>query len=294
MSAPKGTVWRISIRVPDTATDAFETAFQRFAGAVSSQARVDDPDWMVEGYADAEPDRKSVETAVAALARDLELPPPKVRFDLEPTVDWLTQNLQSFPPVIWGRYWIAGTHLEDRCPPGKVPLRIDAGTAFGSGEHPTTGGCLTMIDGLAKRRRHINNVLDLGCGSGILGIAASKTWGAAVTASDIDPESVRVTRRHAAINGVGHAVKAVASAGYGNAVIGRAAPFDLIIANILARPLAQLAHDLGRHLAPDGVAIISGLLTRDGPWMASSHRHAGLHIAKRIEIDGWLTLMLCR
>lgn len=291
---PRGTVWHIRLRTTESATEAFELVLGRFAGAVSSQARVDDDDWTVEGYADVEPDRHSITTATAALAGDLGIEPPTVRFDLEPTVDWLTHNLEAFPPVSWGRFWVAGTHVAEPPPPGAVPLRIDAGTAFGSGEHPTTGGCLTMIAQHAKARPGIRRVLDLGCGSGILAIAAAKTWRCDVLAADIDPESVRVTRRHADLNGLGHRVDTVIADGYHRAALHRRGPFDLIVANILARPLARLSAGLAANLAPHGSAIVSGLLVRDGPWMAACHRWSGLHVVNRIEIDGWLTLKLQR
>ncbi len=289
---PRGNVWRLSLVVAEAFTEPFELLLGRFSGAVSSRADAAAERWTVEGYADTEPERPAVEAAVAALAGEMGIGPPAVRIDLEPAVDWLTQNRQAFPPVRWGRYWIAGTHVAEPPPPGTTPVRIDAGTAFGSGEHPTTGGCLTLIDRLAKRRRTVRTVLDLGSGSGILGIAASRTWTANVTAADIDPESVRVTRRHAAINGVARRIDAVVAESYRRASIRRSAPYDLIVANILARPLSRLSAGLGRNLAPGGVAIISGLLTRDGPWMIACHRRAGLHVADRIEIDGWLSLML--
>jgi len=292
--APRGTVWRISFVVPGALTEPFELMLGRFAAAISSHADATAEQWTVEGFSDAEPDRQAVETAVAATARDLDIEAPGIRFDLEPTIDWLTQNLESFPPVAWGRYWIAGSHLADAPPPGKIPLRIDAGTAFGSGEHPTTGGCLTMFDRLAKRMPPPRRILDLGCGSGILAIAAAKTWTADITAADIDPESVRVSRRHALLNGLGPRIRPVVADSYRRAAIAHEAPYDLIVANILARPLARLSRGLARSLAPDGMAVISGLLSRDGNWMAECHRRQGLRIADRIEIDGWLTLVLRR
>lgn len=294
LPTPKGTIWRITFRVPEAVTETAEIVLSRFAGAISSSAAVNDADWMVEGFSEVEPDRQSIETAVAALAADIGIETPTVRFDLEPTIDWLTHNLEAFPPVLWARFWIAGTHVTDPMPHGMTPLRIDAGTAFGSGEHPTTGGCLTLIDRLAKRRRTVRRVLDMGCGSGILGIAAAKTWQSSIIASDLDPESVRVTQRHAAVNQVSDVVDTCVSDGYKAAAIRRAGPFDLIIANILARPLARLSKDLSAHLRPDGHAIISGLLSRDGPWMKACHRYHGLHVVDQVEINGWLTIMLRR
>ena len=289
-----GTIWRISLRLPDNATDAFEELLGRLAGAASSRAGAGDETWIVEGLSNTEPDRLSIETAIRGLAEACDLPPPFVRFDSEPVVDWLAQNLQAFPPVRWGRFWIAGTHVRQHGPPASLPLRIDASTAFGSGEHPTTGGCLTMIERLSRRRSDIHNVLDLGCGSGILAIAVARTWNASVTVADIDPESVRVARHHIALNGLSARIKACVADGYHRRSVRQAAPYDLVIANILARPLARLSRGLATSLAQGGLAIISGVLACDGHWMTVCHRYSRLRVVDRIEIDGWLTLLLAR
>lgn len=286
-------LWRIACRVPLFAVDAYEEFLRSRAGAVAAHAGVDDADWVVEGFAGAEPDRDGIVREAARIAGFLGIDVPAPRIELQPVGDWVADNLAAFPPVSWGRYHVHGSHVTEPVPPGRIGLRLDAGTAFGSGEHPTTGGCLLALDGLARRRRFCCP-LDLGCGSGILSIAAAKTWRVPVLAADIDPEAVRVTTANARGNGVARLVRAVKADGFGHRAIAGRAPYDLILANILARPLSRLARPLARHLAPGGVAVISGIIERDGPWMIAVHRRVGLRLAARHAIDGWLTLVFRR
>jgi len=176
-------------------------------------------------------------------------------------------------------------------PGGVIPLQLDAGTAFGSGEHPTTAGCLLALDRLARKFR-FKHPLDVGCGSGILALAMAKTWRVPVLASDIDLESVLVARANAKQNRVSDLIRALESNGYKDRDIIRGRPYDLVTSNILARPLAKLALDLGRVTAPGSVAIISGVVQRDAAWMARAHRQIGFHLLAHTIIKGWSTLVL--
>ena len=254
---------------------------------------VKDAEWVLEGLSEVEPDREAVERGARALARDTGYEVPSFKYDLVPPINWVAENLASFPPIRWERYFIHGSHYDETLPGGLVPLKLDAGTAFGSGEHPTTGGCLLALDKLAKRHR-FRRPLDVGCGSGILSIAAAKTWGVPVLATDIDPESVSVTQSNAHINEVGDLVSSTVSDGYKNRRITRNGPYDLITSNILARPLARMAKNLGQHLAPGGFAVISGVVERDAQWMVTAHRLAGLHLVEHTILTGWSTLVFHR
>ncbi|MGH6979877.1 MAG: 50S ribosomal protein L11 methyltransferase, partial [Stellaceae bacterium] len=162
-------------------------------------------------------------------------------------------------------------------------------TAFGTGEHATTRGCLLATDHVKRPPRRI---LDMGCGTGILAIAAAKLWHRDVLATDIDPESVRVTRVNAKVNGVANAVRAEISPGYRHREIARRAPFNLVLANILARPLMDMAPDLARVLAPGGMAVLSGLLARQEAAVLAAHRAQGLYLVTRIALEGWHTLVV--
>jgi ribosomal protein L11 methyltransferase len=178
-------------------------------------------------------------------------------------------------------------------PAGRYGLLIVAATAFGSGEHDTTRLCLEALQELARQRR-VRRPLDVGCGSGILSLAAALLWRVPVLGSDLDPESVRVARDNARLNRLRSLVTIVGGNGYGAPAIRRRAPFDLIVANILARPLCRLAPDLARHLEPGGVAILSGLLIEQEAQVAAAHRAQGLALVGRRRSRAWSALILRR
>jgi ribosomal protein L11 methyltransferase len=210
-----------------------------------------------------------------------------------PIRDWVGENQASFPALAVGRYVVHGSHHRDVVPAGRIGLLIDAATAFGTGEHATTRGCLMALDAIARQRRP-RRVLDMGTGTGILAIAAAKTWQRRVEARDIDAESVRVAARNAERNGAAALVTVRRSDGYRDRGLRRSGQFDLVLANILARPLSLMAVDLGRVLAPAGVVILSGLLARHEAQVLAAHRRQRLRLVRRIVVDGWHTLILAR
>ena len=205
--------------------------------------------------------------------------------------DWLARVRSDFPPLRIGRVFLHGSHYSPRNGEGPVRLLIDAGLAFGSGEHQTTRGCLL---GLQDLSRHVQapRILDMGCGSGILSLAAARLWRGRVVSVDIDPEAVRVTRANARLNGVSPHIVAGAGNGYGAPVMARQGDFDLIVSNILAKPLRRMAPDLARRLKPGGHAVLSGLLRRQGAAVIAAHRAQGLHLVKRYPIGDWQTLVM--
>ncbi len=291
-------LWRVETKVPADARLAVEEALEAGCVAVASFEVEESRCWSVEGFTDAEPDRVGFEKDVARAFRACGYDEtPHLKFDLVPQRDWLAENLNAFPPVQIGRYFIHGSQYETPPPAGSRPICLDPGTAFGSGEHASTAGCLEVLDGLAKKYR-FQRPLDMGCGSGILAIAMAKTWRRPVVASDIDPESARVTRFNAVRNGVARLVRPVCGPGYRSPLVAGGGPYDLIVANILARPLIAMAGDLARHLraAGDGggVAVLSGLVARDGNWVAAAQRAHGLTLRRRLVRQGWMTLVLSR
>ena len=203
--------------------------------------------------------------------------------------DWVSKVQESFKPVRAGRFYVYGSHIQTPPPRGTIPILMNAGAAFGTGEHETTSGCLMALDELSKRHR-FSYPLDMGCGSAILAIGAAKLWRVPVVGVDIDKVSVDVARDNIRLNKVGHLVQAYCGNGYqAKEVQGM---YDLIIANILARPLMSMAKSLRRHLTDDGMVVLSGLLTRQEPMVLWAHRVQGLKLVKRIHVGEWSTLIL--
>ncbi len=292
-------LWRIEQRVGQAARDAVVSLFEASCAAVTMfEDPEDSGEWRIEGFTGAEPDRDGLASVIARACRDCGTAPlSRLRCELVPTRDWVAENQMAFPPVRVGRFFIHGSHEVVPPPPASIPIRLDPGTAFGSGEHASTAGCLTMLALLAKRHR-FQRPLDMGCGSGILAIAMAKLFRVPVLASDLDDEAVRVTALNARRNGVGNVISAGTAPGYRSPRVAGGAPYDLIVANILARPLIKMAGDLARHLpgANDGggIAILSGLLERDGRRVLAAHRAHGLKLLHWHLRDGWLTLVVAR
>lgn len=205
--------------------------------------------------------------------------------------DWVRESLAGLAPVSAGRFFLHGSHDRPRRRRGGVSLEIDAGTAFGTGHHGTTEGCLLALDGILKRRKP-RRILDVGCGTGVLAIAAARASGRTIVASDIDPEAVRVTALNARRNDVGPRLRALTAAGLNDIRIGWAAPYDLVFANILARPLAGLARGFSLILAPGGNLILSGITGDQQRWIAALYRNHGFTAVKTIRIGNWVTLVL--
>jgi ribosomal protein L11 methyltransferase len=174
-------------------------------------------------------------------------------------------------------------------PHGVIPMRIEAGLAFGTGHHETTALCLSVLSDIARRRTFVD-VLDVGCGTGLLAIGAAKLWKRPVLASDIDPVAIEVTRENARGNGVASLIRAVVADGLTNPVLAAGAPYDLILANILARPLTQLSAQIVAALAPEGMLILSGLLHEQEALVLSFYR--GLRFIGRRREGPWSALLL--
>lgn len=268
-------------------------AFEEPPGESGVREAGDGALWRIELLHDVEPKGTALAARLAPLTERLGL--GRIAFAIAPVAatDWLAHAREAFPAQPIGRFWVHGSHVTTAPPEGLVPLLLDAGLAFGSGEHATTQGCLLALDRLARRRR-FRRILDLGCGSGILAIAAAKLWPARVLAADNDPVAVEVAAHNALRNGVAHRVRCLASEGYGNPRIRTAAPFDLIVANILADPLCTLARATARHLAPGGIAVLSGLLDRQAARVIAAHRRHRFALRAQIDVGIWTTLVLRR
>ncbi len=269
--------------------DRWSAALDPFAIAIAAFEIVPGGDWRIEAYAIDAPDPDAVRAALVEAAKAAPVGLPPYHIQPLPPVDWLAENRKDFPSQSIGRFFIHGSHHDGRVPAGRIGMLVDAATAFGSGEHATTRGCLAALDRLAKRRR-VRRPLDLGCGSGILALGIAKAWRVPVRAADIDLESVRVARENAALNGVARWVRVARSDGYRAALVRGGRPYDVIVSNILAGPLCRFASALRRHLAPGGTAILSGLLVAQEAQVIAAHRRQGLVLARVTRRDGWSTL----
>lgn len=250
--------------------------------------------WTVTALYRAEPDAVALGTGLALVAAANGLPEPPLEIAALPPADWLAEAYAGFPARRIGRFYVHGSHMQ---PPkgGALPLMIDAATAFGSGEHATTEGCLLAIGDVVRSGRPVRRVLDMGTGSGILSIGLAKLVPTArVFAVDIDEESARVAALNARLNGVAGRVRAVQGNGYLSPLAARGPRFDVIIANILARPLIRMAPSLKHRLAPGGTAILSGLLRRQAASVLGAHEAMGLRLVARKPIGEWMTLILRR
>ncbi|MCP5432796.1 MAG: 50S ribosomal protein L11 methyltransferase [Alphaproteobacteria bacterium] len=233
-----------------------------------------------------EPDAAALE---AALARGLEAPPPALVLDLVPPRDWVLVSQDRLPAVRVGRVVLYGRHAARAFPPNLVALEIEAGEAFGTGHHETTRLCLAALQDRLRKSRP-RKILDLGCGTAVLALAAARLTSAAVTASDIDPVAIATARENCRKAGLGPRVRLLAAKGLAPAVAARG-PFDLVLANILARPLVAMMTGLSRALAPGAALILSGLLAEQERALAARARAAGLVRTHMMREGEWIALV---
>lgn len=249
------------------------------------------PAWRIEAYYEPMPDTVAL---TADLQAACDVPVPPLRIETVPRENWVKLSQQALPPVIAGRFTIHGSHDRDRVPQGPNSILIDAGEAFGTAHHATTQGCLAAID-RATRQRTFGNVLDLGCGSGVLAIAVARILPhARIAASDLDHQSVVVAKSNMRENGVGGRIEAVVAAGLEHPVLRARAPYDLLIANILAAPLIMLSKSLATAVVPGGTLILSGLLTPQAPQVTAAYLASGFRLVRHDRVIGWSTLTLVR
>ena len=267
--------------------DAMEDMMPEPTGVGVFEVEDDSGLWEAGGYFEDTPD----EVALALLAATFGAKPFVV--SEVPETDWVAHVKRELPPVEAGRFFVYGSHDADTLPDGRVGLLIDAAMAFGTGHHGTTLGCLKAYDRLLGDHR-FDDVADVGCGTAVLAMAASKTGSARVIASDIDPVAVDVAEANMAANGMAGAVTCVTAAGFDDPALGDAAPFDLIFANILKGPLIMLAPDLAKHTKPDGIAILSGLLTEQAHEIIGVYAQNGYNLMHHDMIGDWSTLTLRR
>jgi ribosomal protein L11 methyltransferase len=288
-----GPTYRASFAIGDehaakSVVDALTEIFFEGQAAIAAFERPDGR-WDVTVHFAEPPDQPLVRELVAnAAGADIA---EGIAFDTVEAKDWVKASLEDLVPVPAGRFVVHGQHDRERVAPNKLGIEIEAALAFGTGHHGTTRGCLLLLDHVLKAWRP-RRVLDLGTGTGVLAIAAAKALHQKVLASDIDPPSVQVAHENARLNGSGHLVQAIRATGFAAPQFVAAAPFDLVLANILANPLRQLASPMVRHLAPSAMVILSGLLTHQAPGVIAAYRARGLVPVRHLRIEGWSSLLL--
>ncbi|HEX3114329.1 MAG TPA: 50S ribosomal protein L11 methyltransferase [Bradyrhizobium sp.] len=271
-------------RVFDLLTESFfegQAAIAAFEGA--------DGRWEITVHFAEAPDQTSIRELVGVAAGGEVA--QAIAFDTVEAKDWVTATLEALVPVRAGRFIVHGRHDRAKVPPNKLGIEIEAALAFGTGHHGTTRGCLLLLDHVLKAYRP-RRVLDLGTGTGVLAISAAKALRINVLASDIDPLSVLTARDNARLNGTGDLVETIRASGFSAPEFARRGPFDLVLANILANPLRQMATPMARHLAPSALVILSGLLPHQARGVIAAYRARGLVLERQIQIEGWSSLLL--
>jgi ribosomal protein L11 methyltransferase len=248
------------------------------------------PAFVVEAYYDAEPALDVIAAALAGLAASLGTP----SLEAVPDENWVALSQRALPPIAAGRFFVHGSHDRQRFGASRHAVEIEAGEAFGTGHNATTALCLEAIDLLA-RRRHFRRVIDLGCGSGVLAIAAARAFpGGRVLAVDNDPLATAVARANARLNRVAACVRVLDAVGFGHAMVRHAQPFGLVLANILPGPLIELAPAMRRALRPGGIAVLSGLLDHQAREVRATYATAGFQLVYKRSRAGWTVLVLAR
>jgi len=270
--------------------DPAETAGAAFEEKASTESWAATP-WVVEVYFGHTPDEDNIrELASIVVGPELAA---EIVFDRVLQKDWVAASLEGLSAVRAGRFVVHGSHNRDAVKTNDIGLEIEAALAFGTGHHGTTRGCLLFLDDILKRRRP-QNVLDVGCGTGVLALAAARALRIKVASGDIDPEAVKATASNARNNGAGPWLNPVQARGASHPALWKPGAYDLIFANILAKPLRMLAPNLSKLAAPGADVVLSGMLVRDVPGVASAWSAQGFAIAQRRHIDGWATLLLRR
>lgn len=293
--------WKVTLPCTKAEAETLQADIAPLAGLdpppvlMTSEAEPDGEQWRLDAYFDAEPDAATVDLLQSLVPSSSAFAPLVERIEDQ---DWVTLSQQGLEPIRAGRFYVHTPAHRHSIPADAVPLEIDAGRAFGTGQHETTTGCLLALDQLKQKGANFGNIVDVGTGTGLLAFAALKLWPAAhIAASDIDPVSIEVTEENAGINRIslgrarGHVELAVAP-GLEHARLQARAPYDLVIANILAGPLIDLAPSLAGALQAGGRLVLAGLLDHQAEKVASAYRRQGMMASFRVTRGEWPTLVM--
>lgn len=289
---PDETTYNVSLSLPQAQAETLAAALTELLWPPAEAVGFfdnEDGTWRVEASFSERPDSKALGDFFAAHgAGDCEL-----SFGDVPPADWVSITQSNLHPLQAGRFLIHGSHDRACARANQWAIEINAGQAFGTAHHGSTLGCLQAIDALAKCER-VKSVLDIGTGTGILAIAAARAWPARIVASDIDPVAVAIAEQNIRLNRAATSIRTVVTAGLGHQVIRTAAPFDLVIANILARPLMHMANDIAQATRLGGMIILSGITCDQAEGVLATYGAAGFTRLRRFTNSEWVTLVLRR
>ncbi len=287
--------WHLKMVVEESSLPTYEAVLDEMASALLA-SQIENGEnkgkWLLEAIFEKRPNLEQLDIALDIVASTLGSEVPCYSIGALPDKNWLKDSLISFPPVTIENFYIYGSHIKDEPPVDKISLQIDAATAFGSGEHPTTEGCMKAINYLKTKAFNPNKVLDMGSGSGILSLAAAKVFNKKVYAVDIDEESIRVTKVNAEINNVDNLIQAKQGHGYRSVFARNNGPYDLILSNILAKPLIQMAPSAYKHVSQGGYVVLSGLLIRQEEWVLNAYKKQGFVVEKIYHIEEWSAIIV--
>lgn len=310
MTIKQPELWTIKIHCTPVQVEVIEEAFEDGALAVSTYDPPRSDKAQVDVLVDGKPALDDVLAKLAPLFPDCSfqtlapqgeplqtrLPPHTIGVEIVPVgnLDWLKKVAEDFPPLTVARWTVFGAAHREQGAKAQLPLQIDATSAFGTGEHPTTRGCLILLDQLLMLHPEAAswNMLDMGCGSGILAMAFSKACGGRAHGIDMDEQSVEIARANTRINGLSALNTYEIGLGYAPESVAQKAPYDLIMANIFADPLCEMAGDLRRHLRAGGYVILSGILTTQAADVIAAHQEQGLILDQNLILGEWSALAL--
>lgn len=305
-------LWKLSFETTSREADMYGQALEEHVLAVSwYEVNEAEDHWVLEATLDKNsgvfdsghnaPNLAYFQNLLNSAAQAQGLTAPHARIEALPETDWLEQTWKNFPPLQIGPFFVYGSHVKNEkgqvdIPQGLIGLEVNAATAFGSGDHETTSGCLDTLHDLFKEGYRYKKPLDMGCGSGILAMAIAKLWNIPVLAVDNDPESVRVTADNAKKNNCSDLINTLCNEGFDGNIVQQQGPFDLIVANILAAPLCMMASQMVENLTSredlSGRIILSGLLLRQREEVLDAYNRAGAILVDQKIIGDWVTLLL--
>ena len=241
--------------------------------------------WEVGSYFSEKPDDISLALLAAVFQAE------EFKISELPQIDWVSKVQRSLKPVVAGRFFVYGSHDSDKVPPDCEPLLIEASMAFGTGHHGTTKGCLLALEQLIKVGFKAKNVIDVGCGTAVLAMAAARIFSANVIASDIDSVAHSVAKMNIIANGLDQNIQCFEASGFAHEQIKTKNPFDLIFANILLAPLLGLATDISKYSLSGGYVVLSGILSEQAELVVKKYTVVGFSLSNQIEIGEWVTII---